>query len=210
MRFFQVAAVALAAITQVRGDDDDTVTADDMGPVAFLWPSDRTWSASQDNTAPCGSSAGVGNRTNFPLTGGYVSLVIQDDSWNVEVAVSYDNNPTSNSDFSMLINSSRIAEVEPGHQCYTVSDPASGIGAGTNGTLQLKYTSDFGGDTDNETYYACADIQYISASSFTSNGMCFNVTADEDDDSSSSGSAMVRASMAGTAIIAAVVGLAFM
>lgn len=38
-----------------------------MGPVAFLWPEDRPWSADADNTAPCGSSSGVGNRTQFPL-----------------------------------------------------------------------------------------------------------------------------------------------
>ena len=38
-----------------------------MGPVAFLWPADRPWSADADNIAPCGSSNGVNNRTNFPL-----------------------------------------------------------------------------------------------------------------------------------------------
>lgn len=39
----------------------------EMGPVAFLWPADRPWSASSDNVAPCGSSSGVSNRTSFPL-----------------------------------------------------------------------------------------------------------------------------------------------
>jgi hypothetical protein len=42
--------------------------AEDMGPAAFLWPPDRTWSAAKDNTPPCGSAAGVGNRTSFPLS----------------------------------------------------------------------------------------------------------------------------------------------
>lgn len=42
--------------------------ATDMGPAAFLWPPDRAWGAAQDNTAPCGSSAGVTNRTEFPLS----------------------------------------------------------------------------------------------------------------------------------------------
>ena len=41
--------------------------AQSMGPVAFMWPPDRVWGATQDNTAPCGSVAGVSNRTNFPL-----------------------------------------------------------------------------------------------------------------------------------------------
>lgn len=39
-----------------------------MGPVAFLWPDDRPWSASHDNTGPCGSADGVTNRTQFPLS----------------------------------------------------------------------------------------------------------------------------------------------
>jgi hypothetical protein len=40
---------------------------DNMGPAAFMWPADRVWSADADNTAPCGSTAGPGNRTDFPL-----------------------------------------------------------------------------------------------------------------------------------------------
>lgn len=39
----------------------------EMGPVGFLWPADRPWSAGADNTEPCGSTQGVGNRTPFPL-----------------------------------------------------------------------------------------------------------------------------------------------
>lgn len=38
-----------------------------MGPVAFLWPSDRPWGAAQDNIGPCGSTSAPSNRTNFPL-----------------------------------------------------------------------------------------------------------------------------------------------
>jgi hypothetical protein len=46
----------------------ETPMATDMGPAAFLWPPDRVWGAAQDNTPPCGSSAGVTNRTEFPLS----------------------------------------------------------------------------------------------------------------------------------------------
>ena len=56
-----VFALATLYACQVRG-------ASDMGPAAFLWPPDRAWGAAQDNTAPCGSSAGVTNRTEFPLS----------------------------------------------------------------------------------------------------------------------------------------------
>jgi hypothetical protein len=53
----------------------------EMGPVAFMWPSDRIWDAAHDNTAPCGSAAGPSNRTIFPLQQGQVALSIADDAW---------------------------------------------------------------------------------------------------------------------------------
>jgi hypothetical protein len=59
-----VGVVSTCALVQAVGEDDDDLT---MGPAAFMWPSDRPWSADVDNIAPCGSSAGVGNRTNYPL-----------------------------------------------------------------------------------------------------------------------------------------------
>lgn len=100
-----------------------------MGPVAFMWPPDREWKADQDNTAPCGSSAGVNKRTSFP-TGkstfsyalcvafiwcrtffffffssvltlsqssvhGAVALIIQDESWDVQLGISYKNGKSS-------------------------------------------------------------------------------------------------------------------
>jgi hypothetical protein len=44
------------------------------GPVAFLWPTDRPWSAATDNTGPCGSPSVVGHRTGFPLCEYYSAL----------------------------------------------------------------------------------------------------------------------------------------
>lgn len=87
----------------------------EMGPVAFLWPADRPWSAGADNTEPCGSTQGVGNRTPFPLcmliplwsvssiaktlinwltlsvfaAAGAVSLSIAADAYDVEFTMSY-------------------------------------------------------------------------------------------------------------------------
>lgn len=80
----------------------------DMGPAAFLWPTDRAYSAANDNTAPCGSAAGVSNRTSFPMSrffsitnvlsmviinqkpaNGAVAIVLQDESYNINLAISY-------------------------------------------------------------------------------------------------------------------------
>lgn len=55
-----LSAVGLCA----HGDEAST----EMGPAAFLWPPDRLWGAAYDNNAPCGSSTGAVNRTNFPLS----------------------------------------------------------------------------------------------------------------------------------------------
>ena len=54
-----------AAHAQDHGEEGSK----EMGPVAFLWPPDRTWGAAYDNTAPCGSNeiASESNRTDFPM-----------------------------------------------------------------------------------------------------------------------------------------------
>jgi hypothetical protein len=51
------------ALTQDHGEEE----SEEMGPVAFMWPPDRTWGAAFDNNAPCGSADEAGNRTEFPL-----------------------------------------------------------------------------------------------------------------------------------------------
>ena len=87
-----------------------TTTTRLMGPAAFMWPSDRPWSADVDNVAPCGSSAGVGNRTNYPMSASYVrpfssltyrqvlspadgrlALVLRDDISKLHISVAYNN-----------------------------------------------------------------------------------------------------------------------
>ena len=74
--------------------------------------------------------------------------------------------------------------------CYPIPNPPSNIEAGSNATIQIKYTADF--ETDrNETYYACADIYYIPTNQFTVQVPCFNVSSDDfaapDDDNHDDG-----------------------
>lgn len=57
----------VAKSSKVHNPSTASVTDDYMGPSAFMWPYDRTWSGDMDNTAPCGSSAGATKRTEFPL-----------------------------------------------------------------------------------------------------------------------------------------------
>ena len=67
MHAFSVLAL-FAGLTLGHGPHEDSHTSSEMGPAAFMWPEDRPWSADADNTPPCGSSSGVGERTEFPMS----------------------------------------------------------------------------------------------------------------------------------------------
>ncbi|KAI0012112.1 hypothetical protein F4779DRAFT_614823 [Xylariaceae sp. FL0662B] len=174
--------VALAASQLAAGEEahGEGLLGTIMGPVAFLWPENRPWSASADNVAPCGSSSGVGNRTVFPLHQGSVALSIADDAWNVAFAVSYDNVPTTQSQFTQQV-VSNVSEVEPGHQCYKIAEIPNSVRAGTNATIQLEYWSNVDDELNgrNQSFYACADIKFVEDKDFNLQVPCFNVTVDD-------------------------------
>ncbi|KAM0233371.1 hypothetical protein ACHAPO_007065 [Fusarium lateritium] len=143
------------------GQDDaptnSSVIDEEMGPAAFMWPPDRVWSGDMDNRAPCGSRAPAGNRTEFPM------------------------NPSSNDDFDTLIQEKSIADLNPGHSCVKVPDAPSSVSAGDNATLQIIYRADWDAP-HNQTFYACADITFVSKADFDFAIPCFNVTELGDDD----------------------------
>ncbi|KAK9462320.1 uncharacterized protein V1516DRAFT_699606 [Lipomyces oligophaga] len=149
--------------------------AQEMGPMAFLWPSDREWSDDYDQNSPCGSPIGATTRTEFPLTDGAVALVMQNDTWNIDVNIYYGSgNPTSVNQFSDLL-PNEISALEAGHMCYYVPDQTSDAQAGSNATIEIIYTGVE--DDKNTTLYACADITFVSTSSFNLSEIpCFNVT----------------------------------
>ncbi|PVI05623.1 hypothetical protein DM02DRAFT_610605 [Periconia macrospinosa] len=165
-----------------------------MGPVAFMWPPDRLWTAASDNVGPCGSPSGPGNRTSFPLSQGSVALSIADDAWQVAFRISYNNNPTKQSDFSNQV-VSNISDIDPGHQCYKLNT-LEGITSGQNATIQLEYWSEFEGENDgkNQTFFACSDVTFVEAKDFTSQVPCFNVTSDDFDAPTPSGSSSLPSS----------------
>ncbi|KAI1768332.1 hypothetical protein GGR53DRAFT_439423 [Hypoxylon sp. FL1150] len=181
MRFSQLSHLAVMAGSRlVAGGFDahgEGYEGTIMGPVAFLWPDDRPWSASADNSGPCGSSSGVSNRTAFPLSQGSVSLSIADDAWNVNFSIAYNNAPTIQSQFvQQVVN--EITEIEPGHQCYKIASIPSTVTAGANATIQLEYWSNVDDELSgkNQTFYACADITFVEVKDFTENPPCFNAT----------------------------------
>ena len=150
--------------------------SESQGPAAFWYPPDRVWAAHIDNTAPCGSVAGVTTRADFPLRGGKISITAQDDSYNAEVTVSFKNDPQTQADFTYPLFPSLIREIDPGHSCFNVADPPAGTTAGVNATIQIRYTADFD-SPQKQIFYACADIVYVNPESFNNaNVPCFNAT----------------------------------
>ncbi|KAI1951269.1 hypothetical protein LOZ57_001824 [Ophidiomyces ophidiicola] len=168
------AKVPFATAQKAHGEE----ASKKMGPVAFMWPPDREWGAAHDNTAPCGSHQGVTNRTDFPLINGAIALVIQDNSSNIHISVSYKDEPRSSDDFVALPEPKQIDKLDPGHGCYPLPPPPRDIEDGSNATIQLKYLSEFDSNRT-ETFYACADIRYVSASKFKTQVPCFNATKGE-------------------------------
>ncbi|KAI1734977.1 hypothetical protein F4680DRAFT_462006 [Xylaria scruposa] len=150
-----------------------------QGPVAFLWPEDRPWSAATDNVGPCGSPNKVTNRTEFPLSQGSVALTIADEAWNVAFSIAYANDPTVESQFSQQVVS--VPEVESGHQCYKVADIPDSVVAGSNATIQLEYWSNIDNELGgrNQSFFACADITFVEAADFTAQVPCFNITSSD-------------------------------
>ncbi|KAF7551921.1 hypothetical protein G7Z17_g4667 [Cylindrodendrum hubeiense] len=178
--------LALATVVVSRPADDDetsSVTDDEMGPAAFMWPPDRVWSGDMDNRAPCGSksSASNSNRTEFPLTGGALSLVAQDDYYNAKISISYSEDPTSNDDFTTLIEEQSIADLNPGHTCVDTGDLSGSASSGGKATFQIIYKADWDAP-HNQTFYACADVTFVTESAFDFTIPCFNATEPGQDD----------------------------
>ncbi|PHH72994.1 hypothetical protein CDD80_4115 [Ophiocordyceps camponoti-rufipedis] len=136
-----------------------STTSDTMGPAKIMWPRPRKWTADLDNTAPCGSMLDIPERTKFPLKGGKVSLVGQDDHYNVQIGISYSQRPTSNSDFEMLKIDKKIDDLDPGHTCVPLPDAFNDVKAGTNATFQMIYESNWD-KPHNQTFYVCSDITF--------------------------------------------------
>lgn len=81
----------------------------------------------------------------------------------------------------MLVENQSISDLNPGHTCAKIPDAPSHITAGTNATLQIIYKADWDAP-HNQTFYACADITYVSAADFKTRIPCFNATEPGEDD----------------------------
>lgn len=208
-----VRAVALAALfspAAIAHSEDDL---EHMGPLGVMWPPDRAWSEQKGRTAPCGSADGPDWRTDFPLSGGSLSLEQKEKAYDVEVSISFSENPVANDDFTTVIPATRIPSLDMSHYCFDMPSLPSSAAASLNATIQLRYTAEYidpnhthkfkRHTAENQTFYACSDITLVEAAVFTYTIPCFNITSDahggdgdeehdhsheDDDDDATSGS----------------------
>lgn len=157
-----------------------------MGPIGFAWPPDRTWSFDTVLDEPCGAPD-VGNRTEFPLTNGAISLQQKQEAYDFQVSITYSSHPNNKSTFFPVtpIQSS----LEYTRLCLNLTTLPDDATAGQNATLQLQYTAPWYGYRDeqskrhieaNETFYVCADITLVESAEFLLDEipLCFNITTD--------------------------------
>lgn len=198
MIFAPLAALVLAqyaAATPVAAPVADTKhgssVLDDMGPVTFLFPEVREWSADADNIAPCGSYANINNRTDFPLDDGFVAFIAKYISYNVKLSISYNSNPTTQDEFEEWYNGNVSSELHIGHTCFFMPDLPNSVNTGDVATIQAIYQNDDSNDLSsdgtpsetnyNETFYVCADVTFVEESVFDVTDYalsCFNATDD--------------------------------
>ncbi|ODQ78656.1 hypothetical protein BABINDRAFT_162362 [Babjeviella inositovora NRRL Y-12698] len=150
------------------------------GEVGMLYPATREWTESAELTAPCGSNAKIQDRTIFPLDDGFVSLIASERAFEVSLRISYNKNPTKNSDFDTWYTGNVSKQMDIGHTCFQMPDQPSNINSGDVATIQLEYM--YEEDGKYLTHYACADIEFVEESVFklSDNALsCFNATSND-------------------------------
>ncbi|KAF9129362.1 hypothetical protein BGX30_013976 [Mortierella sp. GBA39] len=132
-----------------------------MAHYTLDYPPSRGFSDDDEPIAPCGGAAynAAGNRTQFPLTKGFVQITSYHPTASVQVNIAYGNNPTA-ADFTTA-SSTPVDSVQVTHpfQSCLPLDLSSFAGAANNvnATIQLVYN---GGDSP---LYQCTDVVLVTA-----------------------------------------------
>jgi len=121
----------------------------------------------------------VDNRTEFPLSGGYITLGAFHPTWTLGVLISTVQDPTSFSNFTNSSGGQQLARnfasaTGEGNFCIPLdlsNTGISGVSDGANVTIQFVFD---GGDG---TLYQCADLTLAQNFSVPSNISCTNSTS---------------------------------
>ncbi|GAA5826230.1 hypothetical protein JCM11251_007218 [Rhodosporidiobolus azoricus] len=89
------------------------------GAAGFVQPPIRGWSSAFQNDGPCGGY-NLNGRSDFPISGGDVSIALQRDVYDMKVGYSLSSNPNSNDDFVNLFSNVTVQYI--GSYCNQAPD----------------------------------------------------------------------------------------
>ncbi|KAF9545117.1 hypothetical protein EC957_011272 [Mortierella hygrophila] len=143
-----------------------------MAHYTLDYPPSRGFSDDDEPIAPCGGTAynAAGNRTQFPLTNGFVQISSFHPSASVQVNIAYGNNPTA-ADFTTASSTpvDSVQVTHPFQSCLPLNlTSVAGAANNVNATIQLIYN---GGDSP---LYQCADVVLVTAAPSFNQSMCID------------------------------------
>ncbi|KAI0786023.1 hypothetical protein C8Q75DRAFT_298961 [Abortiporus biennis] len=115
-----------------------------------------------------GYNTAASNRSEFPLSGGFISINSEHPQFTVGVQLSTLQNPTSFQNFSTAVNFFQASGEGP--FCFPIDLTAAGASSGANATLQIIFD---GGDGQ---LYQCADVIVSNNFNIPSDVSCTNAT----------------------------------
>ncbi|KAF9563267.1 hypothetical protein EC968_004964 [Mortierella alpina] len=144
-----------------------------MAHYTLDYPASRGFSDDKEPEAPCGGFNTAANRTQFPLTKGFLQINSGHVTADIKVNVVYGDNPTA-ADFTSAgaTPASSFSIKNPGDSCIPLDlSTFKGAADKTNATIQIIYN---GGDSP---LYQCADVTLVSSAPAFDSSKCKNVGA---------------------------------
>ncbi|CAO3572445.1 unnamed protein product [Mortierella alpina] len=142
-----------------------------MAHFTLDYPTSRGFSDDNEPQAPCGGFNSAANRTQFPLTKGFLQINSGHVTADIKVNVVYGNNPAA-ADFTSAgaTPASSLSIKNPGNSCLPLDlSTFKGAADNTNATIQIIYN---GGDSP---LYQCADVILVSSAPSFDTSQCKNV-----------------------------------
>ncbi|KAF9907156.1 hypothetical protein BX616_000519 [Lobosporangium transversale] len=141
-----------------------------MAHYTLDYPPTRGLNEDNEPIAPCGGFATVGQRSQFPLSKGFVTINSGHVKAEIKINVAYGNNP-SEADFTAAASTpaSSSSVNHPGSSCLPLDlSSFKGAADNTNATIQIVYN---GGDSP---LYQCADVILVNSAPSFDQSKCVN------------------------------------
>ncbi|KAG0038429.1 hypothetical protein BGZ82_000253 [Podila clonocystis] len=130
-----------------------------MAHFTLDYPASRGFNDDNEPNAPCGGFDSVSNRTQFPISKGFLTIDSHHPTAQVKINVVYGNSPAA-ADFTAAAATpaSSVSVTHPGHSCLQFDlSSFKGAANGTNATIQIVYN---GGDSP---LYQCTDVTLVTS-----------------------------------------------